>query len=358
MRDDLWTPLRESAKRFVTDLDGARADGFDRARWRKIAELGWLGLAVPEASGGAGLDASDLIPIIESFGAGCVAEPLIAVAGVAAPLIAGYADDKQRSDLLPPIVSGKKIVVLAHDEADNSAVATRAERQDDKWRVYGAKAAVIGGANADDFLITAHLPDGTLGLFVVPRDTAGLALSVFRSIDGRALADLSIDNVAASRLGDGDAGESIDTALGRGAMLTVADATGAMDALLADTLAYLKTRKQFGQTIGSFQALQHRAVDMYLALEETRAVVEAAANAAVHERDAFQPAVATAKIIGVRSARRIGREAIQMHGGMGLSEELRVGRLFRRLVAGEGHYGDADRHLSLFAARSANGEAA
>jgi alkylation response protein AidB-like acyl-CoA dehydrogenase len=358
MRDDLWMPLRGTAERFLADMGNARSDGFDRARWGKFAELGWLGLAVPEAYGGAALDPSDLIPILESLGAGCVAEPLVAVAGVAAPLISRYADDEQQSDLLPSIVSGEKVIVLANGEADSAVTATHAERHGGAWRLNGRKTAVIGGADADAFLVTARLPDGSLGLFVLSHDTPGSALSVFRSMDGRSLADLTLENVAASRLGDGDAGEAVDTALGHGAVLTVADAIGAMDALLTDTLAYLKTRKQFGQSIGSFQTLQHRAVDMYLTLEETRAVVEAAANAAVHEHGAFPSAVATAKIIGVRSARRIGREAIQMHGGMGLSEELRVGRLFRRLVAGEGHYGNADWHLSRFAASSAKRRAA
>jgi len=329
MREELWTPLRESATRFVAEAGAA--DGFDRARWRRIAALGWLGLAVSEEQGGSGLHICDLVPIVESLGAGCLPEPLIAVAGVAAPLLARIG-----SDLLPAVLAGERIVVLACGEV----------RADNAGFLHGTVVAVTGGAEADMFLLAARRPDGAVGLFLVLRDAAGLTVAVTRSIDGRLFADLVLDNVKATPLHAADATSLIDTALVGGALLTVADASGAMDALLIDTIGYLNTRKQFGQPIGSFQALQHRAVDMYLALEEVKAVVEAAAGA--EGSGAFTAAVATAKVVGVRAARRIGREAIQMHGGMGLSEELRVGRLFRRLVAGEAHYGDADAHLSRF----------
>ena len=329
MRDDLWTPLRESATRFVAEVGAA--DGLDRARWRKIASLGWLGLAVPEELGGSGLNVSDLVPIVEGLGAGCLPDPFIAVAGVAVPLLAEIS-----SDLLTSVTAGETIAVLVHG----------AIRADNAGLLRGSASAVIGAADADLYLVAARTSDGAVGFFAVPRDAAGLTVSATRSIDGRFFADIAVDDVRATRLSAVGADRILDKAIAHGALLTVAEAAGAMDALLADTLAYLKTRKQFGQPIASFQALQHRAVDMYLALEETKAVVEAAANA--EGSDAFSSAVATAKVVGVRAARRIGREAIQMHGGMGLSEELRVGRLFRRLVAGEGHYGDADWHLSCF----------
>jgi alkylation response protein AidB-like acyl-CoA dehydrogenase len=329
MRDELWMPLRESAARFTAEIGAAKA--FDRARWRKIAALGWLSLAVPEDMGGSGLAVSDLIPIVEGLGAGCLPDPVIAVAGVAVPLLAVLG-----SDHLSSIITGERIAVLAHGEIN----------ADDAGVLRGSATTVVGGADADMFIAAAQMGDGATGFFILPRDGGGLTVSASRSIDGRFFADLALDQVCAQRLGSGDASNLLDTAVAHGAMLTIADAAGAMDALLSDTLAYLKTRKQFGQPIASFQALQHRAVDMYLALEETKAVIEAAANA--EASDGFASAVAAAKVVGVRAARRIGREAIQLHGGMGLSEELRVGRLFRRLVAGEGHYGDADSHLARF----------
>jgi alkylation response protein AidB-like acyl-CoA dehydrogenase len=243
----------------------------------------------------------------------------------------------------PSRSSGERIAVLAHGEPDSGfdrdLVATTA---DPGSRLTGWKAAIPAGAEADTFLVTAHASDGTLGLFTVPRHADGVSLYPFRAIDGRELADLILEGAPGRRLGNDDATEAVGTALDMGALLSVAEMVGAMDALLGDTLAYLRTRQQFGLPLASFQALQHRAVDMYLAVEETRALVEAAAE------DFSSRAVSAAKVVGIRSARRVGRESIQMHGGIGLSEELRVGRLFKRLVALEGAYGDADWHLDHF----------
>lgn len=359
MSAEIRTELAEGARRWLGETYGEERrrrtlanGGWDKSAWDEMAGLGWLAVAAPEEHGGLGLGLGDLVALADAIGAANIPEPVSAVAGIAVPLVAEATAHPPVAALLAGLLDGTRIAVLAHAEPDSGfarhATDTTLRTEPDGWRLDGEKIAVEGGARADTFLVSAREGDA-LAVLLVPRDAAGVTVREYRAIDGRRLADLTFESVRLSsehRLPLRDAGRSLDEALDRGALLAMAEAVGAMGAALDDTLEHLKTRKQFGKTLGSFQALQHRAVDMMIALEEARATVEIAAD----ETDAAERrrAIAAAKVVGIRAARRIGREAVQMHGGMGITEELRVSHLFRRLVALESLYGDRDTYLDRY----------
>lgn len=352
--------LVEGARRWLGEVYGEErrrrtlANGaFDEAAWREMAQLGWLALTAPEGLGGLGLGLGDLAALARAVGAANLPEPVSAVAGIAVPLLAEAAQaNAVAAGLLAGLLDGSRLAVLAHGEPASGFtrdyVTTTLAPDGEGRRLDGAKTAVEGGARADSFLVTARGEEG-LAVAIVSRDTVGVTVTEYRTIDGRRLADLKFDAVrlpAAALLSLADTAGAIDEALDRGALLATAEAVGAMEAAFEDTLAHLKTRKQFGRTLGSFQALQHRAVDMMIALEEARAVVEIAADTS--DAGERRRAIATAKVVGSRSARRIAREGVQLHGGMGITEESRISHLFRRLVAAESLYGDRDTYLDRY----------
>ncbi|UHC17653.1 acyl-CoA dehydrogenase [Methylobacterium currus] len=362
--DDLRQALVDSATGWLAEAYGLErrrrtlaGSGFDRDAWREMAAFGWFSIAVPEELGGSGLGLGDLAALMRTIGAANLPEPVAAVAGVAAPLLVRAAREPGTSTLvgdLNGLLAGERIVVLAHAEPasgfDRSVVTTRAVRDGASWRLDGEKSAVEGGAQADLLLVSARIEAG-IALFRVEPGAPGVTVTPFRSLDGRALADLRFEGArlpADALLPVAEPEAAIDAALERGALLTMAEAVGAMEVLVTDTVAYLKTRRQFGHPIGKFQVLQHRAVDMQIALEEARAVVDLAAEADAGDPAERRRAVATAKVVGARAARRISREAVQLHGGIGITEELRVSHLFRRLVVAESLYGDRDYYLRRF----------
>ncbi|OKO78290.1 acyl-CoA dehydrogenase family protein [Bradyrhizobium sp. AS23.2] len=350
-RQDLRAALAESASRLIA----AEAGSSD---WRRMfavmAEAGWLGLAVGEDRGGHGLGVGELAMLMRALGAANCRMPLGAVAGVGLPLLAQAAHEGLVRSLIASAIAGEALPVLAHQEAAagyaRGHVDAALTAEGDGWRLKAAKVAVEGGGVADHFLVSARLPDGSLTVIVAPATMQGVECGIYAGIDGRQLANISIDAVlpADNILALDDAAAAIDTALDRGALLAMAEAAGAMRTLFDDTLAYLNSRSQFGQPIGRFQVLQHRAVDMSIALEEAEAVVDAAADSA--GTDGFARSVAVAKVVGGRSARLIAHESVQMHGGIGITEELRVSHYFRSLVAAENQYGDDDAYRARFAA--------
>lgn len=326
-------------------------------RWQAMADLGWLALPLSEAQGGLGGTPSDLMTLCEGLGRHLLPDPLISVCVCAAALIG-----PEQGDLLEAVVGGTVRVALALGDGDSRFdhlhVATTAERVDGGYRLSGVKNFVADGADADWFVVPARTAGATgelagISLFLVPRDTAGLAIERFRGIDHHRHARLRLDGAALAGnalLGDeGGGGMPLGQAVKRAVLAHCAEMVGAMDALREITLEYLKTRHQFGVAIGSFQALQHRMVDIAIACEEARSITyRATLEAEAGVMDKGRMASAAKARVG-QCALFVGRQAIQLHGGVGVSDELVVGHYYKRLMMLDLAYGNADHHRARFA---------
>lgn len=341
----------------------ATPEGFSRAMWRRYAELGLLGLPFAEAYGGSGGSAVDLMIVIEALGRGLVLEPYVETVVLAGSLLALAASDSQKREMLPEIAAGRLMLALAHGEERSryrlEHVETRAQRAGDGYRLDGRKGVVLAGESADMFIISARNAgeprdaDG-ISLFLVDRSAPGLSLRGYPTMDGRRGAELALDAVEIRRdalLGPlGRALPAIEHAVDCTLAALVAEAVGIMDTLNRMTLDYAKTRKQFGVPIGSFQVLQHRLVDMAIEQEQAKSMALLAAlsvdSGKMEER---RRAVSAAKAVIGRAGRFIGEQAIQLHGGIGMTEEYAVGHYFKRLAAIDRSFGDLDHHLERFA---------
>ena len=342
------------------------ARGHSEAVWRALAEMGIAAIALPEADGGFGGGALDLMPVMEACGEALVVEP-VAESIVAGRLVARTGDAAQRAALLPGLVDGSAALALAYLEpgrryahAPQDTVARRAGLG---WVLDGAKSVVVGAASATRLLVTARTEAEAAGgasLFVVDPQAAGVSLNPSRSMDGLRMADVGLREVALGAdalLGPaGAALPQIEEALDFATALQCADAIGAMRYAHEATLEYTKTRKQFGTAIASFQVLQHRMVEMLISFEQARSMAILAAarvdGAGDHGGgvDQRRRAVSAAKVKIADAARLISQESVQLHGGMGMTEELKVSHSFRRLAMVAQRLGDADHHLERFAA--------
>jgi len=332
--------------------------GFSRAHWRILAETGLLGLNVPEAQGGLGGTALDTAIVMEAFGRGLVQEPYLATAVIAARLLAAAASAEQQARHLPAIVDGSRLFALATLEPgaryDLWQVATGAHPSGDGWRLDGAKAVVLQGDAADCFIISARI-DGTdaIGLFLVDADAPGLYRESAPTFDGRYAAALRLDGVRVgpeALLPAVDGYAALEQAVDYGLAGLCAEAVGAMQQLLDLTAEYLRTREQFGRPIGSFQALQHRAAEMVASVEQARSMaLMAAARVEDPDPKVRRRALSAAKALIGRCGRHVGQTAVQLHGGMGMTEELACGHYFKRLTAIDKSWGDAEHHEDLFA---------
>jgi alkylation response protein AidB-like acyl-CoA dehydrogenase len=364
--------LADTTERLVRERYGfeerrkilAGPDGFSRPLWATFAELGLTGLGIAEAHGGLGGGTAEIAVVAEAFGRALVVEPYLPTIVLGAGTLDLAGSDAQRAELLPRVAAGELFLALAHGEPKSRYtlchVETRAAADGGDYLLAGAKAVVLGGDAADHFLVSARTAGGTndphgISLFLVPRDAAGLAIRAYPNIDGTRAADLRLDRVrvpASARIGqDGQALPIVAHAIDRGIAYLCAEAVGAMQALNALTLDYLKTRTQFGVPIGSFQVLQHRMVDMEVALEQARSMAILAADRAddPHPQERRR-AVSAAKVQIGRSARLIGQSSVQMHGGIGITDEYAGGHYFKRLTIIDRTFGDADHHLARFAA--------
>jgi len=268
--------------------------------------------------------------------------------------VSSLARGEQREQLLGALASGAAIAVLAHEEADGWAqpLATTATIEGSGWRLRGRKAGVLHAPMARWLLVTARAPDGT-GVFVVDREADGVQLHAWRSVDGQHAADIEFDVLLGDdvRLGDGDASAALDEALDRGIAALCADALGVLDRILAATVQYTRDRVQFGTPIGRLQALQHRMADMYMQVEQARSMTYLATSACLQaDARARREAVSGAKVVVGQAARKVGQEAVQLHGGMGMTDELDVSHCFKRLLAFELRMGGTDEHLMHYRA--------
>ena len=363
--------LRDSLARFLTkdyDFEARRAairspEGFSRAAWKTLAEMGILGLQFPEDCGGFGGSSVDVMLVMQALGNGLVVEPYLAtvVLGGSAVALGGSAAQKQA--LLPRVAAGELLLALAHYEPHArydlyDVTASAMLSASGEFILNGAKAVVLHGGCADRFIVSARTSaDESVSLFIVDRSAPGVAVRDYRTIDGLRAADVTFTNVkltAEALLGERDRGwDLIERVIDRGVAALCAEAVGVMETLNAQTFEYLKTRQQFGQPIGRFQVLQHRAVDMMIHYEQSKSMaILAAMQAGAEDRVAASRGISAAKVHIGRSGRAVAQAAIQLHGGMGVTDELPASHYAKRLTMIDFMLGDAEYHLDRMIARS------
>ncbi len=348
----------ESRKKIVASAQGSSED-----TWAKLAEFGLLGLPLSEDSGGFGGGANDLIPVMEAIGEALVLEPFAPTIAMAR-LVERAGSPAQRDALLGSVIEGSCRLALACTEPgsryDQTAIAASARRDGEGWVLDGSKINVIGAPQAHQLIVSARTSgkpgeaDG-VSLFLVPANAGGLTQKTYRTQDSLRAADITLTGV---KLGAdaliGTAGQglaALDEALDFVSALLCAEAVGAMKFACDTTLEYLKTRKQFGVPIGAFQALQHRMVDMYICTEQSRSITYLACARVDGGTDAAERrrVVAAARVKIAEAARQVGQEAIQLHGGMGMTLEMKVSHTFKRLTMISQAFGDADYFIERFA---------
>jgi alkylation response protein AidB-like acyl-CoA dehydrogenase len=338
----------------------AEANGWSAKLWQQYAELGLLGLPIDERYGGFGGGPVDVMLVMEEFGRVLALEPFLAsiVLGTTAVKLAG--SDAQKSAILPKVADGSLKLAFAHGEAqaryDLTDVVTRAKKDGTAWLLDGAKSVVFHGDCADKLIVSARTAGDRFGanglsLFLVDGNAAGLARRGYAMRDGTRAAELSLTNVKGELLGAADSAfATIERVTGAGIAATAAESIGCMETMNAMTLDYLKTRKQFGRAIGENQVMQHKAADMLMALEQARSMTMLAAMM-VDEPDADERAhnISLAKVGVGQNGRLVSQYAVQMHGGIGMTEEYAIGHYFRRVMTFEHTWGDCAWHLGALA---------
>ena len=330
-------------------------------RWSEFADMGWLALPLPEDDGGLGGSVSDMCVLAEELGQAPVVEPWIACGVMAASLLAATGNAAQRALWLPALAAGEKRIAFAAWEAgsrfDATQIVMRAERTDGAWLLTGTKELALGAPGADALIVAALCDDASdkpvPALFLVEPGVTGVDLRSYAMVDGRHASHVRLKNVAVGAEARLDAAtdvmQSIAFAIDLAAIVSCAETTGAMAKALEMTLDYLKTRKQFGRILASNQALQHRLVDLHVAVEETRALVHAAASAFTGPAPQRQTYAAAAKAYASQAARLVWEETVQMHGAIGMTDEYMLGRYVRHLAASHVMFGDMDHHLERMA---------
>ncbi len=364
--------LADTVRRFVREHYSFEArreilkspDGWSRELWQQLAGLGLVALNVPEEHGGLSAGPVDTMLVMNALGEGLVLEPYLSAAVITPALLSRIDDAKAAADLLPAIASGERIVIVAHQEPKTRGeldhVATRAEKSGDSYVLDGHKSVVLHGGAADELLISARTSGKTgdrdgISLFRVAPGASGVKLKAYRTIDEQQAADIELTKVklpATALIGaEGHAFAAIEAAHDLGLSAICAEAVGIMKAMNAATLEYTKNRKQFGQPIAKFQVLQHRMADMFLNAEQATSMSYLAAIKCV-DPDARERrrALSAAKVAIGQAGRFVGQQAIQLHGGMGMTDELIVSHYFKRLTAIDLTFGDTDFHIQQFIA--------
>jgi alkylation response protein AidB-like acyl-CoA dehydrogenase len=339
-------------------------DGWSREMWNELAGLGVTAINAPEEHGGLGGGPVETMLVMNALGEGLVLEPYLGAAVLTPALLSRLNDAKAAADLLPAIASGERIVIVAHQEPNTrgelSHVVTRAEKSGAGYVIEGHKSVIAHGGCADELLVSARTsgkasdPDG-VSVFRIDPKAPGVTVKAYGTIDGQRAADIELKNVkapAASLIGgEGNAYSAIEGAHHVALSALCAEAVGVMKAIIAATLDYTKNRKQFGQPIAKFQVLQHRMADMFVQSEQAKSMSYLAAIKCV-DPDAIErrKALSAAKVVIGQAGRFIGQQAIQLHGGMGMTDELMVSHHFKRLTAIELTFGDTDFHTQQFIA--------
>ena len=328
--------------------------------WVQFAELGLLGLPLAEDYGGFGGGPVEMMIVAEAFGRGLVVEPYLATVVLGAGLIRRAADPAMQADLLPRVAAGDLLLAFAHVERQSRYelhnVSTIARRDGNRWRLEGDKGVVLHGDCADKLIVTARTQGATrdrdgIGLFLVDVPGEGVSVRGYPTQDGLRAAEVSLAGATGVALGDpAGALPVIERVVDEALAYLAAEAVGVMASMHASTVDYMKQRKQFGRAIAEFQALQHRAVDMYVMLEQARSMaLLATMMAAGDDATERHKIVSAAKVQIGRSGRKLGQEAVQLHGGIGVTMEYMVGHYFKRMSMIELLFGDADSHLAQLA---------
>ncbi|MGZ0187644.1 MAG: acyl-CoA dehydrogenase family protein [Alphaproteobacteria bacterium] len=362
--------LQESVTRFVqnnysheqrrklvdTDL------GYSEANWSQYAELGWLGMAFPEAVGGYGGTPIETMVVMEEFGKGLVAEPFVSTVILGGGALVHGGSTAQLQALVPEIAEGKLKLALAFAERQSrynlADVETTATKSGGDYTLSGAKSVVFGAPSAGKFIVSARTSGSSreqngITLFLVDADASGVSVRGYPTVDGMRAGEVTLEGVSVSSdaiVGKIDGGFAVlDATIDNAIAATAAEAVGAMSALNDMTLDYIKTREQFGQPIGKFQVLQHRMVDMFIAHEEAKSMaMMAAMRVADEDVSERQKAASATKVQIAKSARFVGQQSIQLHGGIGMTDEYAAGHFFKRLTMIDRSFGDGDFHLARF----------
>jgi alkylation response protein AidB-like acyl-CoA dehydrogenase len=329
------------------------------ALWRQMADLGWLGIGIAPERGGSGGGALETLILTDAIGRALAPVPYLGSVVLCAPLLAQAQNNARADALLSSLMAGNSIVALAAYEPDLRfdalASTTTATARGDEFVIQGRKCAVLDGAVAETLLVFARTSTkespAAFSLFAVPAAAAGVTVQGYRTYDGRLAADVSFDSVVVTRAdligSENGAGPEVELALDRGMVGLCAEAVGGMQAAYDLTVTHVKTRRQFGGPIGRFQALQHRLVDMYVAIEESRSLVLAAAFSLDAPASERRRLVSSAKLRIGRLGRFVAEQCVQMHGAIAISDEYSLGDYFKLLLAADTLFGDADHHAGL-----------
>ncbi|MBO6556906.1 MAG: acyl-CoA dehydrogenase family protein [Pseudomonadales bacterium] len=363
--------LQDSVQRFIQNdytFDSRQKllktdDGFSRDNWANFAELGWLALPFSEESGGFGGTSVETMILMEEFGKGLVVEPYVSTVIMAGSVIEAGGTAAHKEGALAEIMAGTKLASLAYVEPQarfNLAdVTTTATADGDNYTINGFKGVVLGGPSADLLVVPARTSgdqkdDSGITLFLVDASASGISKRDYPTIDGLQASEIHFEKVSVSSedvLGEVGNGLSLlELGINNGILAVGAEAVGAMEVLYKTTVEYCKTREQFGQPIGKFQVLQHRMVDMFMEHEQAKSLLYMAALRMSEDDDIeARKAISALKVQIGKGGRFVGQNAIQLHGGMGMTDELNVGHYFKRITAIETLFGNVDHHLKKYA---------
>jgi alkylation response protein AidB-like acyl-CoA dehydrogenase len=369
--NEIQVMLDDSIEKFIAndyDFDTRQQyvggeTGFSADVWRTFAELGWTAVPFAEEDGGFGGGPIDLMVVMQRFGKGLVVEPYLANVVLAGGVLKRTASAEQKERWLHPIIAGETQGALAYLEPqaryDISNVATTATADGDAWILNGSKGVVFNGGNADLIIVPARTSgtstdvDG-ITLFALPADSEGLDRNAYPTVDGHQAAEIRLESVRCGRdqlIGEVDRGYStLDATINEATLAVCAEAVGIMQIMTEKTIAYSKDRMQFGVPIGSFQTLQHRMVDMFTECEQSYSLLIRATMLAAQGHEDAKRAISAIKYQVGTSGRKVGQEAVQIHGGMGVTWELDIAHYFKRLTAIDQVFGNADWHLDRLSA--------
>ena len=365
--------IQQSVERFVEDnydlnsrvALSSKSPGFSTENWHSMAELGWLGLPFEEEDGGFGGNQIDVLVVMEQFGRGLVLEPYLASIVMGGGALKRGGTDALKSEILPQVIEGTLQLAFAYAEEqsrfDLDDVMTSARKEGENFVLNGQKSMVQNAETADKIVVSARTSSGQVSpqgitLFLIDADAEGLSRDNFPTVDGLRASEITLENVSVGPdriLGEVDQGFSILQSVANDAMLALsAEAVGAMEVLYKDTVDYTQQREQFDHPLSEFQVLQHRMVDMFMEYEQCKSLLYRATMETIQDPEAAQRTIhALMHLIG-KSGMFIGENAVQLHGGMGMTEELRIGHYFKRLLVIDATFGNADYHLQKFSAFS------